>query len=62
MSQKINSQGKHRLDCYPLLGNLRREQGENEQASSLSLKTPVDSSKSSFYRYAEALQQCRKWE
>ena len=24
-SQKINSQGKPRLDCYPLLGNLGRE-------------------------------------
>ena len=36
--------------------------GKNKQASSLSLKTPVDASKYSFYRYSEALQQCRKSE
>ena len=28
MSQKINSQGKHRLDCYPFWGTLGENRGK----------------------------------
>ena len=67
MPQKINSQGKHRLDMLSSVREMSHAPRENGEKNKTTLFSSVKNTCKcikmfSFYRYTEVLLQCRKWE